>query len=277
MPKISILMGVYYRREDTALLERSVSSMLAQTERDFELLICDDGSTAEARALLERMAAADSRIRLLRCGDAFSLPRKLNVCLQAAKGDWIARMDDDDFSHPDRLEKQLAYLRAHPELDFVGCNVSLVCAGQPAGQRWFPERPEVRDFYFSQPYIHPTLLFQREALEKVGGYSEDKCCLLCEDYDLLLRLYAAGCRGGNLQEELFDYTIPPDGKGSRRMCHRWNETVTRYRRFKQLGALPKAWPYVLKPLAVGLVPEKLLSKMKENFYDKKERKTWGKM
>lgn len=264
MPKISILMGVYYRRGDTTLLERSVASMLAQTEGDFELLICDDGSSVDAIALLERMAAEDDRIRLLRPGKAFSLPCKLNVCLQAAKGDWIARMDDDDYSHPDRLEKQLAYLRAHPELDFVGCNVNLVCEGQLAGQRRFPERPEVRDFYFSQPYIHPTLLFRRETSEQVGGYSEDKRCVLCEDYDLLLRLYAAGCRGGNLQEALFDYTIPSSAKGNRRMHHRWNESVTRYRRFKQLGELPRAWPYVVKPLAVGLVPERILKRLKEN-------------
>lgn len=264
MPKISILMGVYYRRGDTALLERSVVSMLAQTEGDFELLICDDGSSADAIALLERMATEDDRIRLLRPGKAFSLPCKLNVCLQAAKVDWIARMDDDDYSYPDRLEKQLAYLQAHPELDFVGCNVNLVCEGRPAGQRRFPERPEVRDFYFSQPYIHPTLLFRREALERVGGYSEDKRCVLCEDYDLLLRLYAAGCRGGNLQDVLFDYTIPPSAKGNRQMHHRWNESVTRYRRFKQLGELPRAWPYVVKPLAVGLVPERILKRLKEN-------------
>lgn len=263
MSKISILMGVYYRRGDTAVLERSVASMLAQTEGDFELLICDDGSSVDAMALVERMAAEDGRIRLLRPGGVASLPCKLNVCLKSAKGEWIARMDDDDYSHPDRLEKQLAYLQAHQELDFVGCNVNLVCEGRPVGQRRVPARPEVRDFYFSQPYIHPTLLFRRETLERVDGYSEDKRCVLCEDYDLLLRLYAAGCRGGNLQEALFDYTLPPSAKGSRRMCHRWNETVTRYRRFKQLGELPKAWPYVVKPLAVGLVPEKVLRWMKE--------------
>lgn len=68
MSKISILMGVYYRRGDTAVLERSVASMLAQTEGDFELLICDDGSSVDAMALVERMAAEDGRIRLLRPG-----------------------------------------------------------------------------------------------------------------------------------------------------------------------------------------------------------------
>ncbi len=96
----------------------------------------------------------------------------------------------------------------------------------------------------------------------MNGYSEDPRQLLCEDYDLLLRLYAAGYRGMNLQESLLDYTIPVTAKGSRKMRHRWNEAVTRYQRFRQLGLLPGVAPYVVKPLAVGLFPEKLLERMK---------------
>lgn len=260
---VSVLMGVYYRRVDTALLERSVRSILAQTHQNLELLICDDGSSDEAAALLDELARQDTRIRLLRPGNAYSLPCKLNLCLQNARGRWIARMDDDDFSHPERLEKQMNYLQAHPESGFVGCNVSLVQGKNAVGVRRLPEQPSVRDFYFAQPFIHPTLLFRREALMQVNGYSEDKCCLLCEDYDLLLRLYATGCRGANLQEILFDYTIPATAKGSRRMRHRWNEAVTRYRRFWELGELPWALPFVVKPILVGLLPEGILKALKD--------------
>ena len=260
---VSVLMGVYYRRADTALLERSVRSILAQTHRDLELLICDDGSSAEAAALLDELARQDGRIRLLRPGNAYSLPCKLNICLRNARGRWLARMDDDDFSHPERLEKQLDHLCAYPEIGFVGCNANLVQGENAVGVRRLPERPSVRDFYFVQPFIHPTLLFRREALMQVNGYSEDKHCLLCEDYDLLLRLYAASYRGANLQEILFDYTIPATAKGSRRMRHRWNEVVTRCRRFRELGELPRALPFVVKPIAVGLLPERILKALKD--------------
>ena len=102
-----------------------------------------------------------------------------------------------------------------------------------------------------------------EALEAVGGYSEDRHCLLCEDYDLLLRLYAKGFTGRNLPERLLIYTLPSTAKGSRTIVHRWNETVTRWRRFRELGVLGRAWPYVCKPLAVGLLPEHLLRRLKE--------------
>ena len=260
---VSVLMGVYYRRADTALLRRSIESVLNQTVHDFELLICDDGSTDAALALLDKMADKDGRIRLVRNGALFSLPQKLNACLAESTGGYIARMDDDDFSHPDRFAAQVDALCSHPDIAFVGSVVNLCRSGETVGVRGLPEYPEVKDFYFTQPYIHPTLMFRREALLAVGGYSEDRYCDLCEDYDLLLRLYANGFRGMNLQEALFDYTVPETAKGSRKMRHRWNETVTRWRRFRELGVLPGALPYVVKPLAVGLVPEKALKKLKE--------------
>ncbi len=261
-PLISVLIGVYYRREDTTLLERSIGSALAQSYPNLELLICDDGSNPQAIACLDVLAAQNGCIRLIRQGDLFTLPVKLNACLARAKGEWIARMDDDDFSHPQRLERQLRFLQEHPEAAFVGCNANLIRGGEAVGVRTLPQRPTVRDFYFVQPYIHPTLLFRRDALQAVGGYSEDKRCILCEDYDLLLRLYEAGYTGANVQEILFDYTLPATTKGSRRMIHRWNETVTRWRRFRRLGQLPRALPYVVKPLIVGLIPEALLKRLK---------------
>lgn len=261
-PLVSVLMGVYYHRPDIALLERSVYSILTQSVEDLELLICDDGSSSDASERLDLMAEKDARIRFIRSGSLFSLSSKLNACLEAAKGNWIARMDDDDISHPQRLEKQLSYFARHAELAFVGCNVNLYRNGQQVGVRKLPEYPAVRDFYFVQPYIHPTLVFRREALLDVHGYSEEKHCVLCEDYDLLLRLHAMDYQGGNLQETLFDYTLPNRVKGNRTMGHRWNEAVTRYRRFRELKVLPQAWPYVVKPLAVGLVPEFALKKLK---------------
>lgn len=265
-PTISVLMGVYYRSNDIALLQRSVSSILSQTFTDFELLICDDGSSPAAIAYLDQIATEEPKIRLIRRGNLVTLPSKLNACLAEAKGDFIARMDDDDFSHPERFEEQIGFLAEHPEIAFAGCNVNLWRNNVIVGQRVLSECPTVRDFYFVQPYIHPSLMFRKEALLKVEGYSEEKSCILCEDYDLLLRLYTAGYQGANLQECLLDYTIPLTAKGNRKMKHRWNESVTRWRRFRDLGCLPKALPYVVKPVVVGLLPEGLLGRLKKYEY-----------
>ena len=262
---ISVLMGVRYHSSDTSLLARSVGSILAQSAAALELLVCDDGSSEPARRLLERIARQDCRLRLIRQGGLLELPAKLNACLRASAGSWIARMDDDDFASPLRFARQIAFLEAAPGIAFAGSNALLIRDGQPAGVRVFPEWPEVKDFFFSQPFLHPALMFRREALLAVGGYSEASHCLLCEDYDLLLRMYAMGFRGANIQENLLTYTLPHTVKGSRRMRHRWNEAVTRYYRFRELGVLPGALPYVVKPLAVGLIPEPLLRMLKGIF------------
>ncbi len=260
-PLVSILMGVYYKRRDLTFLHRSISSMREQTVTDFEFLICDDGSSQEAMAYLDEVAREDPRIRLIRQGHLYTLPEKLNACLKLAKGVYIARMDDDDYSFPQRLEQQLEVLKQNPELAFVGCNVGLVRDLHRVGVRQLPERPSVEDFYFVQPYIHPTLVFRGDVLREVGGYSQEKHCVLCEDYDLLLRLYAQGYVGGNLQEVLLDYTVAEAGKSGRKMKHRWNEAVTRFYRFRQLHVLTKAWPYVIKPLAVGMIPQSLVARL----------------
>ncbi|MBD5160643.1 MAG: glycosyltransferase [Oscillibacter sp.] len=262
-PLISVLMGVRYIRDDLFFLKRAVASIMAQTYQRIELLICDDGSTSGAAEYLAEAARKDLRIRLIRRPGCLDLASKLNLCLTAAKGAYIARMDDDDYSRSDRLEKQVSFLLENKDIAFVGCNVDLYRNGEKVGRWEFPERPMVRDFYINQPYIHPTLMFHREALEVVKGYSEDRRQVLCEDYDLLLRLYAEGYQGANLQEVLFDYTLPATARGSRRMGHRWNETVTRWQRFKNLGVLPGALPWVVKPLAVGLLPESLLKGLKD--------------
>lgn len=265
-PVVSVLMGVYYRKADTVLLERSVRSILEQTFRDFEFLICDDGSTAEAASLLENLAAEDSRIRLVRVGTLFTLPQKLNACLEAAHGRLLARMDDDDWSEPQRFEKQLRALEENPGAAFVGSNVLLWQNGTCVGSRELPSRPTVQDFLFVQPFIHPTLIFRTEALRAVGGYSEDPHCILCEDYDLLLRMYARGYWGINLTDELLCYTVPAPGEHRRKMKHRFNESVTRYHRFRELKLLPKALPYVLKPVAVGLLPGQLVQWLRKQIY-----------
>lgn len=268
-PLVSVLMGVCYRRKDLGLLKRSVESVLNQIFTNFELLICDGGSSDEAIHLLDSLANDDHRIQLVRDNRIpTDLAHKLNVCLHYARGDLIARMDDDDFSAPERFERQVQYLESHPDIAFVGCNVTLQIDGKWVGNRIFPEYPQVRDFCFTQPFIHPTLMFRREIMLDVNGYSEDKYCLLCEDYDLLLRLYEQGLKGANLQERLLDYTIPPTAKGNRKIPHRWNETVTRWRHFRKLGLLPQKTIFVIKPLIVGMLPEKLLHMIKKFYLSK---------
>ncbi|MBQ9459659.1 MAG: glycosyltransferase [Oscillospiraceae bacterium] len=262
-PSVSVAMGIRYRRESLEPLHRSVESILNQTVADFELLICDDGSTLEASRVLDEYAARDGRIRLLRPGGALELPQKLNVCLRQARGGYIARMDDDDWSHPERFARQLAALEQEREIAFAGCSVNLCRDGARVGARDLPVYPSVRDFYDTSPFVHPALVFRRSALEAVGGYCEEPYCRLCEDYDLLMRLYAAGYRGKNLPDRLLDYTLPPKGKKNRALRDRLHEAQTRWRRYHELGVLHEAWIYTAKPIAAALLPQRAVERLRE--------------
>ncbi len=263
-PLISVAMGVLYQRADLSFLKNAITSILSQSVDDFEFLICyNEDSSESASVLLRQYAEKDSRIKLIFDNHRKALSEKLNACLARAQGKFVARMDDDDFSYPNRFEKQIMFLNTHTDISFTGCNVALVRNGISIGKRSFPVYPTVRDFYMTQPYIHPALIFRREALEAVGGYTEGKSCVLCEDYDLLLRLYKKGFYGANLQEILLNYTLPATAKGSRNIVHRWSESVVRWKRFYELGVLPGAIPYVIKPIAVGLLPECILAEIKK--------------
>lgn len=263
-PLISVAMGVHYRRSDTTLLNRSIKSILNQSLKNFEFLICEYGSSEQAKRELEELAKHDDRIQLIKGRKPGTLSHNLNDCLRVAQGQYFARMDDDDLSYPDRFEKQVAYLTEHKNISFVGCNVVLNYDGMIAGKRCFPELPTVRDFFMTQPYIHPAIMFRREDLVTIGGYSESPSCTLCEDYDLLLRLYEKGFQGANLQEFLLEYSIVTSEKGKRTLKHRWYETVTRFRHFRLLKLFPMALPYVVKPLLVGLMPACIIAKIKND-------------
>lgn len=267
-------MGVYHPGDDTNDLRRAVDSILGQTFENFEFLICDDGSSETAKRLLEQYAGQDSRVRLIRPGGVQCLPDKLNACIRHAGGGYFARQDADDVSAPDRFKKQIGLLKSHPEIAFVGCNVALFCDGNVCGERRFPEFPQKEDFLFSMPFIHPTLMFRRDAIEAVGGYSRSKWAVLCEDYDLLLRLYEKGFCGYNLQEILFSYQVSPLDYKKRKYRHRINEAVIRFCRFRALGMLPRGLPYVIKPLAVGLLPHQMLSNLKKGRSCRRRKHHW---
>lgn len=262
-PLLSVAMGLRYRYADTALLERAVDSILAQSYRNIEFLICENGSTPEAKTLLRQYEAQDERLRLVDGEGASSLAAKLNRCIARAAGAYVARQDDDDYSHPQRLQTQMRFLLEHPRYAFVGCNVRLVCDGCEAGLRQLPQEPSAKDFLFTMPFIHPALVFRKSALTGAGAYCEEERCNGCEDYDLLLRMYGRGECGYNLQTPLFTYSLPPKGVRKTTWRGRRNEARTRYRLFRDLGWLPQALPYVLKPLLVELIPLRLLEKLKK--------------
>ena len=164
-------------------------------------------------------------------------------------------MDDDDVAREDRLEKQLRFLELHPGYQWVGSNVELIDRRGVWGCRKVPAVPGKRDFLFTSPYIHPTVLFHKRVLQENGGYNTAKEYLLCEDYELFMRLHKRGYQGYNIQDTLLQYTEDYKAHKKRTYRRRIREMKMRYQGFRRLGILNGGtFHHVLRPLLAGAIP-----------------------
>jgi glycosyltransferase involved in cell wall biosynthesis len=204
-PRISVLLPC---RNAAATLDEAVESILQQTLGELEVLAVDDGSTDGSAERLDRWASADARLRVLRLPPR-GLIEALNAGLAECRAPLVARMDADDRSHPERLAEQAALLEARPDLAAVGCLVEAfppeaVGPGFSLYLEWLNglTSPEAiaREIYVESPLVHPSVVMRRSWCERVGGYQEHGWP---EDYDLWLRLHAAGGRFAKVPRVLF--------------------------------------------------------------------------
>jgi glycosyltransferase involved in cell wall biosynthesis len=176
-----------------AFLEQAMESILRQTLSSLELIVIDDGSTGASAAIAEKLACGDDRVRVLRRAHE-GLSATLNAGIAAARGEYVARMDADDISLPDRLQKQVAYLDAHPGCVAAGAWIEVVDeVGLELGVKTFRETHEQISaalFRGISPMAHPTVVMRRDVLRAAGGY--DARLYPSEDLDLWFRLAERG-------------------------------------------------------------------------------------
>ncbi|SDB30117.1 glycosyltransferase [Eubacterium oxidoreducens] len=258
-PLVSVIMGVY-NQSNLEQFTQAVDSILQQTMGDLEYLIYNDGSSIpEVNAYISKLEAKDSRIKVINAGENHGLGYALNRCIERAKGTYLARMDADDISHPDRFERQVAFLKEHPEYMWCGSNCRLFDEQGIWGEGTRPKNPQTQDYLKYSPYIHPSVMYRTELFESVTGYDEGKKTARCEDYELFMRLYDMGYRGYNIQKPLLDYRVSKVAYHTRAFRYYWYEAQIRFEGFRRLGVLwPKGWLYVLRPLISKMVPTKLI-------------------
>lgn len=265
-PKLSVIMGVYNCKEKKLLLE-SVKSVISQTFLDWELLICNDGSVDDTANFLDEISKLDSRVRILSYDKNCGLNHALNTCLKEARGKYIARQDDDDRSYPQRFETQIQFMEEHPEYSVIGTNADVYDDNGIWGSYKVDEKPTKESFLWNSPFIHPTVMMRKSTLEIVKGYREVKAARRCEDYDLFMRLYAKGYKGYNIQENLYCYRMVNDLRVKHRpMKYRIDEAIIRYQGFRQSQLMPKGIIYVVKPILIGLIPQRILYEIKKKRY-----------
>ena len=202
-PLVSVMMPVY---NVGRYVGKAVESILNQTFEDFEFLIVNDGSTDGSLEILREYAARDRRIRLSSRGN-IGLAGSRDELLKAAQGELAACMDADDISSPDRLEKQVAYLREHPECSLVGSRVTIIDPdGEPLQVMGEHLEHEAIDRSLmnaeGQSIYNPSVMYRRHLALQVGGYRQEYDYM--EDLDLFLRMAEVG-RLANLPQPLLQY------------------------------------------------------------------------
>lgn len=203
-PKLSVVMPAY---NAGAYLRGAVTSILDQTFRNFEFIIVNDGSSDTTASILQEYERLDSRIKVVH-QDNQGMISALNRGCRLARGRYIARMDADDISLPQRFERQLEYIESHPQIGILGTWIRKV-RNELAAETWCPPtNPKMLKWslFFGVCVAHPTVLMRREVLEKLNFYRHGTVHI--EDVDLWLRASFI-TDFGNVPEVLLMYRTWP--------------------------------------------------------------------
>ena len=201
-PSVSVVLPVFNAE---LYVREAVESILSQTFSHFEFIIINDGSTDGSTDILRELAAIDSRIILVERSNDGHLSA-LNLGIELAQSDLIARMDADDISMPDRFALQVARMRADPGLAVLGSSIRIIDkCGRFLRLVEYPKTQieTARILEQATPVAHPAVMLRRDAVLLAGGYR--KPFLYCEDYDLWLRISELGFGIANMSQALLNY------------------------------------------------------------------------
>ena len=255
---VSVLMSVY---NGAPTLEKAAASVLAQTYRNLELILCDDASTDDTWRIMQRIAAQDARVTVFQNKTNRGLGASLNGCLSRAGGEYIARQDADDISDPDRIERTMDFLLSSGA-PYAACGVRVFDDGGVWSTRQYPQKITKHIIAQKNPFCHPTMVFRRAVLEGVGGYSETPETRRTEDYDLVMRLAAEGVIGENLPEILYSVYEPKEAYLRHNAKTRLCEVRVRARGLRAMGSPASDYIYLVKPLIMACVPRGLMRSLK---------------
>ncbi len=185
-PRVSVLMPAYNAEKYIA---EAIESILNQTFQDFEFIIVDDGSRDDTWNIIKKFAILDSRIVPIRNEVNLRISATLNKGILISRGEYIARMDSDDWSYPKRLETQIAFMDKNPNVVICGgvmelCDSGLKCINTRT-YALFNKEIRNRIFRYS-PFCHAATMYRLNAIRKAGGYNSELSD--AEDYDMYFRL-----------------------------------------------------------------------------------------
>jgi len=200
-PRITVLLPVH---NGERYLGDAIASVLAQTLTDFELVVVDDGSTDRTAEILS--GVTDGRLRVIRNEKNAGIAAALNAGIRASQAEFLARMDADDICDPRRLERQAAYLEAHPEVSICGTWYRAFGARRVTGRPPLDHERICAAMCFGWAIAHPTILMRRDFLKREGLSYDESFRESAEDIEFLLRA-ADLTRLANVPEFLYFYRL----------------------------------------------------------------------
>lgn len=251
MIDISIIMGIY---NCSSTLEDAINSLLNQTYKNWQLIMCDDGSTDETYYIAKKFSDQYENIILIKNKENMGLNYTLNRCLELVNTDFVARMDADDLSLPTRLEKEINFLKSNKKYSIVSSNMIYFDNRGDWGKSNMKENPQKKDFIKGTPFCHAPCMVKTGVYRKVGGYTVDKKLLRMEDYHLWYKMYKSGYVGYNIKEPLYKMRDDRDATKRRKYKFRINEAYVKFLILRDYNLPKKNFVYVLRPLIIGLLP-----------------------
>ncbi len=257
-PRVSVIMGVF---NCAPTLVESLDSIARQSYADWEMVLCDDGSSDDTLKVAREWARHDDRAKVLANEQNLGLARTLDRCISEARGEFLARQDGDDISEPERLAKLVAAMDAHPEVAVVSSWMTCFDEnGVWGGVRTKPF-PGPNDFLSGSPICHAPCMMRRTPVLAVGGYGAQRWALQVEDVFLWFRLYAAGYRAMNIQKALYRVRDDELARERRTLRRRVNHAIVRWKGFRMLGFPWYKRVWAVKPILVWALPGGLYRKL----------------
>lgn len=253
-PMVSVITAIYNCKHT---LGRAIESILSQTYENWEFIICDDCSTdGSYEVALEYQKRYPEKFVVIRNEKNSKLAFSLNHCLQYAKGEYIARIDGDDISLPERLEKQVSFLQTHPEYDVVGTAMIPFDEHGEQVPRICKECPDKFDLLKNPCFAHATILMKKSVYDTLKGYTVLPRTKRGQDYDLWFRFFAAGFRGYNMQEALYKVHESVEDLKRRSFISRLQIVQTMWFGYRLLRYPLRHYVFLLRPVCVGLIPRR---------------------
>lgn len=261
--RISVIMGIY---NCASTLGEALDSLLAQTNHDWKVIMCDDGSTDNTYKIAQKYVTEHpNEMILIKNESNKGLNYTLNHCLKYADTEYVARMDGDDISLPERFEKEIEFLDNNKEFSFVSSPMIYFDENGDFKEGGGVGEPQLSQFAKGTPFCHAPCMVRKEAYDAVGGYSVDDKLLRVEDWHLWIKMYSKGYKGYVLDEPLYMMRDDRNAYSRRKFKFRINEARVSAFAIKSLKLSPKYYIWVLRPIIVGLLPKaiyNMLHKMK---------------